>query len=81
MFAVLKDLKIPQEIQDKLIQAVMYGTSKKFAAEFVEWIKSQEHLTDAEKTLQANVITWAIGTIAIGLAFGVGLEKNKLKDS
>lgn len=81
MFAVLKELKVPQEIQDKLIQAITYGTSEKFAIEFLEWIKAQEQLNDAEKTLRANVLNWAIGTITIGLALGIGLEKNELENN
>ena len=81
MFAVLREAEIPQEITDKMITAVTYNNSVQFVAEFLNWIKQQEKWDNNEKSLRTNIISWAIGTISIGLAIGIGLEKKELVDN
>ena len=81
MFAVLREAEIPQEIIDKMIQSVTYNNSLQFVKEFIDWIKQQERWNDDEKSLRTNIISWAIGTVSIGLAIGIGLEKKELVDS
>lgn len=71
MFATFREAELPQDILDGII-----ANNKQSLSDSVLFLK-QSDISDRERALKANIISWAINTIAIAGELGMVLEKNE----
>lgn len=71
MFATFREAELPQDILDGII-----ANNKQSLSDSILFLK-QNDISDKERALKANIISWAINTIAIAAELGMVLEKNE----
>lgn len=71
MFAVWRELKMPDEIFDAIIK----GDSKALD-ESISYLKALD-IPDKERALKANVLNWVINTVGLGYQLGAIFQKDE----
>lgn len=71
MFASWREANIPMQALDSII-----ANDKEGFAHAVSYLK-QSDMTDSERALRANLMSWAISTIGLAAELGMVLEKNE----
>lgn len=71
MFATFREAELPQDILDGII-----ANNKQSLSDSILFLR-QSDISDRERAMKANIISWAINTIAIAGELGMVLEKNE----
>lgn len=70
MFATWREAAIPEQALDAIVQ------HDKIALEMMLGYLREADMSDSERTLRANIISWTVNTIGLALELGMILEKN-----
>lgn len=72
MFATFREADIPSEIIDGII-----ANDPKALDRAISYLRSAD-ISDKQRALIANIVSWAINTIGLTVELGMTLEKNEV---
>lgn len=71
MFATWREAAIPEQALDAIVQ------HDKVALETLLQYLREADMSNGERALRANIVSWTINTIGLALELGMQLEKNE----